>query len=56
MLSSQLYQQAGLSGLMKVNMAAPSPAAAPLFIPAAKGAKWQHGCTPGPPTRGLEPR
>jgi hypothetical protein len=36
MLSSQLYQQAGLSGLMKVNMAAPSPAAAPLFIPAAK--------------------
>ena len=33
MLSSQLYQQAGLSGLMRGTMA--SPAAAP-FIPAAK--------------------
>jgi hypothetical protein len=36
MLSSQLYQQAGFSGLLKANMAA-APQSSPAFmIPAAK--------------------
>lgn len=36
MLSSQLYQQAGLSGLMRTNMAA-APQGTPSFmVPAAK--------------------
>jgi hypothetical protein len=37
MLSSQLYQQAGLSGLLRANMAAPAPQApSPFMVPAAK--------------------
>lgn len=53
MLSSQLYQQAGLAGLMKTSMA--SPAAAP-FIAAPKCAwAWMDGRQAGSrsPGRGL---
>lgn len=40
MLSSRLYQEAGFSGLMRANVAAaPSAAATPFFIPAAKEEK-----------------